>query len=242
MDCSLQDSSVHGIFQARLPFPTPGDLPDWGIDAAMAGGFFITESPGKPLYLHLKKHLKILANLFISLIQTTSFSHLCYCKQLSKWILLDVSGFYYSRLSPQTWPNLSVGIRIILFSMKVKAYYSSAQILGLDHLLTQSGSYTIVCGECVWVSVWVCVCVCVCARACALPCSIHTSLPLWPQVLLIFLLNPASYHTIPPTKLSLRSGPLYWFFPLLGMVFSDILMIYSFPTSGLSQVYLLNKT
>ena len=166
MDCSLQDSSVHGIFQARLPFPTPGDLPDWGIDAAMAGGFFITESPGKPLYLHLKKHLKILANLFISLIQTTSFSHLCYCKQLSKWILLDVSGFYYSRLSPQTWPNLSVGIRIILFSMKVKAYYSSAQILGLDHLLTQSGSYTIVCGECVWVSVWVSVwvCVCVCAR------------------------------------------------------------------------------
>ena len=148
------------------------------------------------------------------------------------------SGFYYSRLSPQTWPNLTVGIRIILFSKKVKAYYSSAEILGLDHLLTQSDSYTIVCGECVWVSV--CVCVCVCARA--LPLSIHTSLPLWPQVLLIFLLNPASYHTIPPTKLSLRSGPVYQFFPLLGMVFSDILMIYSFPTSGLSQVYLLNKT
>ena len=32
MDCSLPGSFVHGIFQARvwnrLPFPSPGDLPD----------------------------------------------------------------------------------------------------------------------------------------------------------------------------------------------------------------------
>ena len=36
MDCSLPASSVHGIFQARilewLPFPSPGDLPDPGIE------------------------------------------------------------------------------------------------------------------------------------------------------------------------------------------------------------------
>ena len=37
MDCSLSDSSVHGIFQAQeywsgLPFPPPGDLPDAGIE------------------------------------------------------------------------------------------------------------------------------------------------------------------------------------------------------------------
>ena len=36
MDCSLPDSSVHGIFQARywsgLPFPSPGDLPNPGIE------------------------------------------------------------------------------------------------------------------------------------------------------------------------------------------------------------------
>ena len=36
MDCSLPGSSVHGIFQARivewLPFPSPGDLPDPGIE------------------------------------------------------------------------------------------------------------------------------------------------------------------------------------------------------------------
>ena len=37
MDCSPPDSSVHGIFQARthwsgLSFPSPGDLPDSGIE------------------------------------------------------------------------------------------------------------------------------------------------------------------------------------------------------------------
>ena len=36
MDCSLQGSSVHGIFQARtlqqLPSSTPGNLPDPGIE------------------------------------------------------------------------------------------------------------------------------------------------------------------------------------------------------------------
>ena len=38
MDCSLPGSSVHGIFQAivlewiGLPFPSPGDLPNSGIE------------------------------------------------------------------------------------------------------------------------------------------------------------------------------------------------------------------
>ena len=36
MDCSLPGSSVHGILQAKywsgLPFPSPGDLPDPGIE------------------------------------------------------------------------------------------------------------------------------------------------------------------------------------------------------------------
>ena len=36
MDCSLPDSSVHGIlleeYWNRLPFPPPGDFPDSGIE------------------------------------------------------------------------------------------------------------------------------------------------------------------------------------------------------------------
>ena len=36
---------------SELPFPAAGNLPDPGIEpvsAALAGGFFITEPPGKP--------------------------------------------------------------------------------------------------------------------------------------------------------------------------------------------------
>ena len=50
MDCSLPDSSVHGIPQVRilewLPCPSPGHLPNPGIklvslmSRALAGGFF----------------------------------------------------------------------------------------------------------------------------------------------------------------------------------------------------------
>ena len=48
MDCSMPGSSVHGILQARLPFPFPGDRPNPGMKPAppaspmVAGGFFTT--------------------------------------------------------------------------------------------------------------------------------------------------------------------------------------------------------
>ena len=56
MDCSLPGSSVHGILRQEywngLPFPSPGDLPDPGIEPespALLGRFFTTEFPGKLL-------------------------------------------------------------------------------------------------------------------------------------------------------------------------------------------------
>ena len=36
-------------YWSGLPFPSPGDLPKPGIKPALAGGFFTTEPPGKPL-------------------------------------------------------------------------------------------------------------------------------------------------------------------------------------------------
>ena len=61
MGCSLPGTSVHILFQARilLPFPTPGDLPDLGIELAfhvslaLAGRFFTTVPPGKPGLIHI---------------------------------------------------------------------------------------------------------------------------------------------------------------------------------------------
>ena len=55
MDCSSPDSSVHGIYRARIlkwvAIASSRDLPDPGIkpmSPALAGGFFTTEPPGKP--------------------------------------------------------------------------------------------------------------------------------------------------------------------------------------------------
>ena len=58
MDYSLQSSSAHGIFQARvlecgLPFPSPGDLPDQGIEPrspALQADTLLSEPPGKPCH------------------------------------------------------------------------------------------------------------------------------------------------------------------------------------------------
>ena len=55
MDCSLPGSSIHGIFQARIlewvAFPSPGDLPDPGIEPwspALQADSLPFEPPGKP--------------------------------------------------------------------------------------------------------------------------------------------------------------------------------------------------
>ena len=48
-------------YWSGLPFPSPGDLPDPGIvpmSPALAGGFFTTETPGKPGGLYtIHKHI-----------------------------------------------------------------------------------------------------------------------------------------------------------------------------------------
>ena len=59
MDCGLPGSSVHRILQARIlewvTIPFSRDLPDPGIELAsttsqaLAGRFFTTEPPGKPI-------------------------------------------------------------------------------------------------------------------------------------------------------------------------------------------------
>ena len=58
MYCSLPDSSVHGILQARILQYPPRDLPNSGTESmspvspALAGGLFTTESHGKPISYH----------------------------------------------------------------------------------------------------------------------------------------------------------------------------------------------
>ena len=64
MDCSPQAPLSVGFFRQEywsgLPFPTPGDLPNPGMEPvslatpALAGGFFATEPPGKSALGFLK--------------------------------------------------------------------------------------------------------------------------------------------------------------------------------------------
>ena len=56
VDCSLPGFSVHGILRARywsgLPFPSPGDFPDPGIEPgspALEADALTSEPPGKPM-------------------------------------------------------------------------------------------------------------------------------------------------------------------------------------------------
>ena len=49
-------------YWSGLPFPSPGDLPDPGIELmspVLAGRFFSTEPPGKPLGYYAKWEKKI---------------------------------------------------------------------------------------------------------------------------------------------------------------------------------------
>ena len=68
VDYSPPGSSVHRIFQARSPFPSPGDLPGSGIEPvspAMTGEFFTTEPPGKSCLSHIgtkKRKTKLSSN------------------------------------------------------------------------------------------------------------------------------------------------------------------------------------
>ena len=104
VDCSPPGSSVHGILQARilesrLPFPTPRDLPNTGIEPvslaspALAGRFFTTAPPGKP-YVRIYKCI---------------FPRF-YCKSLGKQKRdksnLPCRNFKSRELSCTFWPQL----------------------------------------------------------------------------------------------------------------------------------------
>ena len=60
MDCSPPGSSVHGILRQEywsgLPFPSPGDLADPGIEPrspALQADALTSEPPGKPIKRHI---------------------------------------------------------------------------------------------------------------------------------------------------------------------------------------------
>ena len=69
---------------SRLPFPSPGDLPNPGIkpmslsSPAWAGGFFTIAPPGKPIYIHLKYECLGKVNSFCFCVSEDTLCHLCF--------------------------------------------------------------------------------------------------------------------------------------------------------------------
>ena len=60
MDCSLPDSSVHGLLQARIlewePFPSPGDLPNPEVEPGsliLWADSLLSELPGTHPYVYI---------------------------------------------------------------------------------------------------------------------------------------------------------------------------------------------
>ena len=73
MDCSLPGSSDHGISQTT---PSPGDLCDSWIKStspALAGRFFTTESPGKPIYTLIYNICLPLSDFWLARISSLKF-------------------------------------------------------------------------------------------------------------------------------------------------------------------------
>ena len=121
MDCSLQAPLSMEFprqeYCSGLQFPPPEDLPDPGIEplsAALAGGFFTTEPPGKP-GIH-----KISGPYFI-------LSHLCWAWNvfLPPFHLRDSANTW--RL--KTWWGLLTETQFLLWSRKarVNPWHSTGQ-------------------------------------------------------------------------------------------------------------------
>ena len=90
-------------YWSGLPFPSPGDLPDAGIEStsALAGRFFTMESPGKPSYISMTLYIKQdLGTYLLRLLGKWNESQhtnlrfqvcvILFCAQLSQHLLCDL--------------------------------------------------------------------------------------------------------------------------------------------------------
>ena len=105
---SLPVSSVHGIFQARIlewvvAISYIRDLPNSGIEPvspALAGKFFTTKPPGKPVFVNINSFIEIYAYAFVYIFSVATF-------QASVGELRLQNLKYFSTWSLQrTFPNL----------------------------------------------------------------------------------------------------------------------------------------
>ena len=97
-------------YWSGLPFPSPVDLPDTGIEptspasSALAGGFFTTDLPGKPSSLHIQFH-------FTAQYSKYSMNYVIYLSCLILFLITLKSSFKKGRFIASSFkPCMSLGI------------------------------------------------------------------------------------------------------------------------------------
>ena len=128
VDYSLPGSSVYGVFQARiwtrLTFPTPGNLPDPGIEPvslvspALAGGFFTTDLPGKPIcvlsfmYTHTHTHtpLPMVSSLIAQTVKSLPLGQVTRVQSLGLWDPLEkgIASYLENSMNRGAWQAMTV--------------------------------------------------------------------------------------------------------------------------------------
>ena len=115
MGCSLPNSSILGFFRQEywsgLPFPSPGDLPNPGIEprSAMLGVDSLpTEPPGKPSKNTRVGNLSLLQRIFLT---QESNQGLLHCRQMRYQLSYQEAQFW-----PSTgWQKLSSPMSLCAF-------------------------------------------------------------------------------------------------------------------------------
>ena len=132
MDCNPPGSSIHGISQVRvlewLPFPSPGDLPDPGIEPvspALAGRFCTTESLRNITDTQISVTAQMLAS------SATWQGH---AEQRGGWVTGQTGPI--TKMLPLQWiwpqPELWVRIQILRFQPLSLSHFIDIYNLNLD--------------------------------------------------------------------------------------------------------------
>ena len=115
-------------YWSGLPFPSPGDLPDPGIkptSPALAGGFFITESPGKPhkscstLVFTIEKNPHVSGPLQVQtyVVQWSAISVQFSCSDVSDFVTPWTAAHQASQSITNSWSLLKLmSIKLVMLS------------------------------------------------------------------------------------------------------------------------------
>ena len=146
VDCSLPSSSIHGISQARI-LEWVAMLSFWGssqprdrtCDSCIAGGFFITESRGKPTAHHSSSHFdSCLHTCFLFLYACISFLFVCLFRYKDVYLNVAMAIFFFKEFVCHEWENFISKHFITFFKLNkiVFTFYLALHFSKVSHMIS----------------------------------------------------------------------------------------------------------